>query len=59
LKPPYGDFRAHDLPVDACRILLLTEGPYHPAFVDNDGKVNFVYYSLDLEQKWISFCFLL
>ena len=37
LKPPYGEFKAKELPADACRILLLTEGPYHSAFVDSDG----------------------
>ena len=39
LKPLFPQFRgvrAKELPLDAVRVLLLTEGPYHDAF-NEDG----------------------
>ena len=58
LKPTYGELRAKDLPVNACRILLFTEGPYHSAWLDEDGESKFYHFSLELEYKWNSLCFL-
>ena len=37
LEPPFGEMRAKNLPLQAARILLLTEGPLHSAFKDEDG----------------------
>ena len=58
LNPTYGELKAKDLSVDACRILLFTEGPYHPAWIDEDGESKFYHFSLELEYKWKSVCFL-
>ena len=41
-------------------MLLLTEGPYHQAFIDDKTKkMNFVYTALDFEFRWISLSFLM
>jgi len=50
--------KAKDLPLQAARILLLTSGPYHPAF-DEDGRRNFGYSAVDFEYKWICLSFLM
>jgi len=34
-EPPFGEIKAKDLPMQAARVLLLTEGPYHQAFIDD------------------------
>ena len=58
LKPPYGDFRIQDLPLDAVRLLLLTEGPDYPAFW-SDGNRNFGFVAIEFEYKWICLSFLM
>lgn len=58
LEPPFGELRAKDLPLQAARVLLLTEGPDHHAFVE-DGRPNFGYVAVDFEQKWIGLSFLM
>lgn len=46
--------------MQAARVLLLTEGPYHRAFIDDKTKeMNFVYSALDFEFRWISLSFLM
>ena len=58
LKPPFGDFRVEDLPLQAVRILLLTEGPDHPAF--NEGRsLNFGFTAVKFEYRWICLSFLM
>jgi len=37
LIPQFGELKAKDLPLNACRLLLMTEGPYHEAFIDENG----------------------
>ena len=49
LTPPYGELKAADLPLEAGRILLHTEGPYHKAFYDPDGNKNFGFLAIDFE----------
>lgn len=58
LEPPFGEMKAKDLPLQAARILLLTEGPYHPAFYE-EGSRNFGYSAVDFEYKWICLSFLM
>ena len=59
-EPPFGELQAKDLPMQAARVLLLTEGPYHRAFIDGTtGEMNFVYSALDFEFRWISLSFLM
>jgi hypothetical protein len=48
LEPPFGELRARDLPLQAARVLLLTEGPHHPAFFEN-GKPNYGYVAVNFE----------
>jgi hypothetical protein len=50
--------KAKDLPLHAARILLLTEGPEHPAF-EVDEKRNFGYRAIDFEYYWICLSFLM
>jgi hypothetical protein len=59
LIPQFGELKAKDLPLSACRLLLMTEGPYHEAFIDENGQTDFVYFQLQLEFKWMSLCFLI
>ena len=58
LEPTYGDLKVKDLPLQAARTLLLTEGPYHKAFLEN-GKTNYYYTAIDFESKWIGLSFLM
>ena len=58
LEPPYGELRGKDLPLQATRILLLTEGPYTSAFKDGPG-MNFGYSAVAFEYKWICLSFLM
>jgi hypothetical protein len=58
LEPPFGELKAKDLPLQAARVLLLTEGPDHSAFIE-DGRPNFGYIAVDFEQKWIGLSFLM
>lgn len=58
LEPPFGELRAKDLPLQAARVLLLTEGPDHHAFIEN-GHPNFGYVAVNFEQKWIGLSFLM
>lgn len=57
-EPPYGEIVATNLPIQAARVLLLTEGPYHKAFMC-DGQKNFGYKAVEFEYKWISLSFLM
>lgn len=43
LEPAYGELSVSDLPLQAARVLLLTEGPYVKAFQDSQGNKNFGY----------------
>ncbi len=52
LEPAFGEIRAKELPIQAVRVLLLTEGPYHPAFYEK-GERNFVFWAVEFEYKWI------
>jgi len=38
LEPAYGELKVRDLPLQAARVLLLTEGPYVKAFEDEQGN---------------------
>ena len=58
LVPQYGELKAKDLPLQATRTLLLTEGPYGSAFQDGN-KFNFGYAAVDFEYKWIGLSFLM
>jgi hypothetical protein len=50
LQNPFAVQRAGDFPLEAARVLLLTEGPYHPAFLDSDtGRFDFHYVALIIE----------
>lgn len=57
-EPPFGELVATNLPIQAARVLLLTEGPYHKAFMTG-GKKNFGYKAVEFEFKWISLSFLM
>ena len=57
-EPPFGELCATNLPIQAARVLLLTEGPYHKAFW-KDGKYNFGYKAVEFEYKWVSLSFLM
>lgn len=57
-EPPFGELIATNLPIQATRVLLLTEGPYHKAFMIN-GQRNFGYKAVEFEYKWISLSFLM
>mmetsp|Transcript_6821 Transcript_6821/g.10997 ORF Transcript_6821/g.10997 Transcript_6821/m.10997 type:complete len:199 (+) Transcript_6821:7430-8026(+) len=59
LTPKYGELKASDLPLEAGRILLHTEGPFHKAFYDQNGKKNYGFLALEFEQKWIGLSFLM
>ena len=56
-EPTYGALKAENLPMDALRVLLLTEGPYHPAW-GAEGSRSFRYSAISLEYYWISISFL-
>ena len=43
LEPAYGELKVRDLPLQAARVLLLTEGPYVKAFEDEQGNQSFGY----------------
>jgi hypothetical protein len=58
LLPPFGEFNVPDLPLQAVRILLLTEGPDHPAFYLN-GVRSFGFTAVEFEYKWICLSFLM
>ena len=49
LEPPFGEMKAKDLPLQAARILLLTEGPLHSAFRDANGAQNWGYSAVNFE----------
>ena len=53
--------KAKDLPLQAARILLLTEGPYVAEFYEDREmtKRNFGYTAVDFEYKWICLSFLM
>ena len=57
-EPQYGMIKADKLPMDALRVLLLTEGPYHPAW-GPEGNRNYHYLAVKLEYHWISLSFLM
>lgn len=57
-EPTYGSIKAENLPMDALRVLLLTEGPYHPAW-GGEGKQNFRYTAIWIEYCWVSLSFLM
>ena len=46
-------------PIRAVRILLLTEGPYHPAFINDNGNRNFGYQEVKNEYNWINLGFIM
>ena len=58
LEPPFGEMKAKELPLQAARVLLLTSGPDHVAFV-HEGRRNFGYSAVNFEYKWISLSFLM
>lgn len=58
LEPPYGDMRVKDLPLQAVRTLLLTEGPKHPAFYEN-GVRSFGFRAVEFEYNWICLSYLM
>ena len=57
-QPEFGDFKAERLPMNALRVLLLTEGPYHSAW-GTEGDRNYRYMGIWLEVQWISLSFLM
>jgi hypothetical protein len=59
LIPTFGELRVQDLPLKAARVLMLTEGPEHPAFFDSNGKHNMHFTALYFEYKWICLSFLM
>jgi hypothetical protein len=59
LEPAFGELKAKDLPLQAARVLLLTEGPYIKAFEDDQGNKSFGYSAVNFEYKWISLSFLI
>jgi len=58
IKPPFSDFNIKDLPLQAARTLLLTEGPDHPAF-NQKGVRDFGWSAVAFEYKWICLSFLM
>ena len=46
LEPEFGEMKAKNLPLQAVRILLLTEGPYIAAFKDEDGKQDYGFWAI-------------
>jgi hypothetical protein len=58
IRPAYGDFKIKDLPLDAVRLLLLTEGPEYPAFW-LDGTRSFCFAAVEFEYQWICLSFLM
>lgn len=57
-QPEFGDFKAESLPINALRVLLLTEGPYHAAW-GAEGRRDYRFLAVLLEYHWISLSFLM
>lgn len=59
LEPPFGELKAKNLPIQAVRCLMLTDGPYSNAFKDENGKTDFVYKAVAFEYRWICMSFIM